>query len=211
MKNKTFWTRVERDLIDALVRSRTVDLHANRDLKMFGRPGESVEEFTTRCLTAANDLADKQTAALRDKYAAKVTRLQTQIQAAEDRAEVLDTERKGRRSEELLSTAGSILGGLLGGRRSRGGLLGSVLGKAGSAAGRRTRSATAGDRLEAAENKIEGLHHQLEDLETELTQEVTDIDMKWMTTAKNITALQVGLERTDVKVTQLALVWIPVP
>jgi hypothetical protein len=211
VKTKAFWTRVERDLIDALVRSRTVDLHTNRELKMFGRPGETVDDFTTRCLTAANDLADKETAALRDKYADKVTRLQTQIQAAEDRAEVLDTERKGRRSEEMLSTAGSILGGLLGGRRSRGGLLGSVLGKAGSAAGRRTRSATASDRLEAAENKLEGLHRQLEELETELTQEVTDIDAKWMAAAKNVTALQVGLERTDVKVTHLALVWIPVP
>ena len=211
VKDKTFWTRVERDLIDSLVRSRTVDLHANRDLKLFGRPGESDADFTARCLTAANDLADKETAALRGKYADKVTRLQTQIQAAEDRAQVLDTQRKGRRSEEMLSTAGSILGGLLGGRRSRGGLLGSMLGKAGSAAGRRTRTAAAGDRLDAAENKLEGLHQQLEDLETELTQEVTDIDAKWMTTAKNITALQVGLERTDVKVTQLALVWIPVP
>jgi hypothetical protein len=178
---------------------------------MFSRPGESVDDFTARCLTAANDLADKETAALRGKYADKVTRVQTQIQAAEGRAEVLDTERKGRRSEEMVSTATSILGGLLGGSRSRGGLLGSILGKAGGAASRRTRTAAAGDRLDAAEDKLDGLHRQLEDLESELTQEVTEIDGKWMATAKNITALQVGLERTDVKVTQLALVWIPVP
>ena len=118
--------------------------------------------------TAANDSADKEIAALRSKYADKVTRLQAQIQAAEDRAEVLDTERKGRVAEEILSTAGSILGGLLGGRRSRGGMLGSILGKAGSAAGRRTRTAAAGDRLDAAENKLESLHQQLEDLEGEL-------------------------------------------
>ncbi|MEY2400353.1 MAG: hypothetical protein QOJ08_464, partial [Ilumatobacteraceae bacterium] len=75
VKDKAFWTRVERDLIDSLVRSRTVDLPANRTLKMFGRPGESNADFTARCLAAANDLADKQTAALRDKYADKVTRL----------------------------------------------------------------------------------------------------------------------------------------
>jgi hypothetical protein len=211
VKNKTLWTRVERDLIDHLVRSRTVDLQANRDLKLYGRPGETAEAFTARCLASANDLADKETAALRGKYADKVTRLQTQIQAAEDRAEILDTQRKGRRNEEVLSTAGSILGGLLGGRRSRGGMLGSILGTAGGAAGRRTRSATADDRLDAAENKLEGLHRQLEDLETELAQEVTDIDAKWMTMAKQITTMAVGLERTDVKVTQLALAWIPVP
>jgi hypothetical protein len=211
VKDKTFWSRIERDLIDFLVRSRTVEIPANRDLKLFGRPGETIDDFGARCLAAANDLADKETAALRSKYEAKVTRLQTQIQAAEDRAEVLNTQRKGRQSEEVLSTAGSILGGLLGGKRSRGGMLGSILGKAGSAAGRRSRTAAAGDRLDAAENKLEGLHQQLEDLETELTQEVTDIDAKWMSTAKNITTLPVSLERTDVKVTQLALVWIPVP
>ncbi len=211
VKDKAFWTRIERDLIDHLVRSRSVDLQTNRDLKMFSRPGETAEDFTARCLACANDSADRETAALRDKYGDKVSRLQTQIQAAEDRAEMLGTQRKGRRSEEILSTAGSILGGLLSGRRSRGGILGSVLGKAGSAAGRRTRTAAAGDRLDAAENKLEGLHRQLEELETELTQEVTDIDAKWMATAKNISTLQVGLERTDVNVTQLALVWVPVP
>ncbi|HZY06640.1 MAG TPA: helicase HerA-like domain-containing protein, partial [Ilumatobacteraceae bacterium] len=211
VKDKTFWSRVERDLIDFLVRSRTVEIPANRDLKLFGRPGESVDEFGARCLATANELADKETAALRSKYEAKVTRLQSQIQAAGDRAEVLNTERKGRQTEEVLSTAGSILGGLLGGKRSRGGMLGSILGKAGSAAGRRSRSAAAGDRLDAAENKLENLHRQLEDLEAELTREVTDIDAKWMSTAKNVTTLPVSLERTDVKVTQLALVWIPVP
>ncbi len=76
-------------------------------------------------------------------------------------------------------------------------MLGSILGSAGSAAGRRTRSAAAGDRLDAAENKLEGLHRQLEDLEVELTQEVTDIDAKWMATAKNITDVdgQLGAHR----------------
>jgi hypothetical protein len=211
VKDKPFWTRIERDLIDYLVRARTVDLQTNRDLKMFGRPGETAEEFTARCLTAADAAADKETAALRDKYAAKVTKVQQQIATEEDRAQVLETQKKGRRSEELLSTAGSILGGLLGGRKSRGGLLGSILGKAGSAAGRRSRTAAAGDRLDSAEHKLEALHQQLEDLETEVTQEVTDIDAKWMATAKNVTSSPVTLERTDVKVTQLALVWIPVP
>ena len=178
---------------------------------MFGRPGESAADFTARCLAAANDLADKETAALRDKYADKVTRLQTQIQAAEDRAEVLDTQRKGRHSEEM------SVDGRLDPRRSAGwptqprrdARFGPRQGR--QRRRRRTRTAAAGDRLDAAENKLEGLHRQLEDLEAELTQEVTDIDAKWMATAKNVTDVKVGLERTDVKVTQLALVWIPVP
>ena len=207
IKDKAFWARAERDLVDHLVRVQTVELQTNRTLKLFGRPGEAPDVFFQRCYADADARGDAETAKLRDKYQTKVTQLQTQIQTAEDRAQVLDAERKGRRNEELLSTAGSILGGLLGGRRSRGGLLG----KLGGAAGRRSRSSAAGERLDAAENKLGLLHSQLEELETELTGEVTEIDTRWMAIAKDITTTQVPLERSDVRVTQLALVWIPVP
>lgn len=138
-------------------------------------------------------------------------RIQAQLQAAEDRADVLRTEQRGRQSQELLSTAGSILGGLLGGSKRRGGLVGSILGTAGTAAGRRTRSATASGRATAAENKVELLYSQLEELDTELSKEIMDIDTRWKATAQNMTPLPVSLERTDVRVTQLSLVWIPVP
>jgi len=210
LKSKTFWTGVERDLIDFLVRSRSLELQVNKELKQYSRPGETADAFYQRCYHVADAKADEATAKLRGKYQAKVTSLHSQLQAAEDRADVLEAEQKGRRNDELLSTAGSILGGLLGGSKSRGGMLGSVFGKAGSAAGKRGRTAASGERLDAAENKIQLLHQQMEDIEAELTQEVTDIDAKWMTIAKNITTTPVSLEKSDVKVTQLSLVWVPV-
>ena len=211
IKDKTLYPKIERGLIDYLVRSRSIELSTNKQLKLYSRPGESVEEFGKRCYDTADAAADAEIAKLRDKYQTKVQRLQTQLSAAEDRVDVISEERKGRRNEEIFSTAGSILGGLLGGRRSRGGLLGKVISGAGSAAGRRSRSATAGKRQDAAENKVSSLQDQLESLETELSNEVTQIDAKWMAIAKDITTMPVPLERTDVKVTQLSLVWIPVP
>ena len=210
LKAKAFWTGVERDLVDFLVRSRSIELQMNKELKLYSRPGESADAFFQRCYQVADAKGDEDTAKLREKYQSKVTSLQSQLQTAEDRANVLEAQQKGRRNEEMLSTAGSILGGLLGGRKSRGGLLGSVFGKAGTAAGRRGRTAASGERLDAAENKIQLLHQQMEDLEADLTQEVTDIDSKWMAVAKNINTLGVTLEKTDVKVTQLSLVWVPV-
>ncbi len=210
LKDKGLFGDVERGLVDYLVRARTMEISANRKLKLFSRPGETAEQFVQRCLQTADGLADADTAKLRDKYQDKVTRIQAQIQAAEDRADVAREERKGRRSEEILSTAGSILGGLLGGR-SRGSILGKVLKGAGGAASRRSRSAAAGERLDAAENKVETLNEQLEELERELADEVTQIDAEWMAVAKDVTTTPVTLERTDVKVVQMALVWIPVP
>ncbi len=205
-----FWKRLETDITDHLTRTRTLQIPVNRDLKLFGRPDETPEAFAQRCYEAASAQADLETAKLRDKYEDKLDRLRTQLQTAQGRSDVLRAEQQGRANEELLSTAGSILGGLLGGRRSRGGLLGSVLGKAGSAAGRRSRTSAAGERLDAARNKVRTLEEQMHDIDAELADEVLDIDSRWNETGKRVTNLAVTLERTDVRVTQLVLAWLPV-
>jgi hypothetical protein len=208
--NKTFWSGLETDIRDHLVRTMTVEIPANSTLKLFGRPGEEAADFEARCLKIADDQADEEIAALRDKYETKARRLRDQIEAAEDRLDVLEEQSKSKRNSELLSTAGSVLGGLLGGRKSKGGLLGGLLGKAGSAATRRGSTKAAGERTEAQENKVERLTAEVEELELELAEEVTEIDAKWMDIGKEIDTLTVGLEKTDVKVTQIALAWIPV-
>ncbi len=73
----------------------------------------------------------------------------------------------------------------------------------------RSRSAAGGSRVEAATNKVGRLQAELEDVEAELAEELTEIDARWMGLAKNVATVPVTLERTDVKVTHLALAWIP--
>ncbi len=207
---KTFFTQTEGDLRDHLTRSLTLEIPANPDLKLYGRPGESAEEFAARCATFADERADDDIAKLRDKYEAKATRLRDQIDAAEDRADVAEEEANAKRNSELFSTAGSVLGGLLGGRKSKGGMIGDILGDAGQAARRRGSTSASDRRVDAAENKVARLVAQLEELEADVAADITEIAEKWDGLAANITHLEVGLERTDVKVIQLALAWIPV-
>jgi hypothetical protein len=204
IKQKAFFTRVQRDLVDSLVRSRTVDMLTNRDLKVFGRPGETPEAFAVRCQAAADAKADEDTAKLRTKYQTKMQTLQQQLVAAEDRAQVLETQAKGKRTDEIFSAAGSILDGFLGGRRSRGAMISS-------ASRKRSTTAAAGARLNEQESKIQGLQQELADLEQQLVAEVQAITDRWNTSAMNITTTAVSLERTDVKVTAFSLVWLPVP
>ncbi len=201
---KTFFSRVERDLVDSLVRSRTVDMLANKALKVYGRPGETPEAFALRCHTAAEAQADEEAAKLRSKYATKLKSLQQQLATAEDRAHVLQTQASGKRNDELISAAGSILDGFLGGRRSRGSMISS-------AARRRSSTQAAGARLDAQESKIQQLHQDLSDLEQQLVDEVQAITDKWNGVAQDIATVAVPLTRTDVQVVQRALVWLPVP
>jgi hypothetical protein len=206
LTNKTFFSSVERDLKEHLVRSLSIEIPANSELALYGRPGETAEAFELRCMRAADEAADAEIAKLRDKYETKVTKVRDQIAAAEDRVDVLDEQASGRRNSELLSTAGSILGGLLGGKRGRSGLLG----KLGTAANRRGTTKASAERLDAAENKVARLQDTLAELELDLEQDVSEIDARWMERAKAVDSIQIGLEAADVKITQLVLAWLPV-
>jgi hypothetical protein len=204
---RSFWSQVPKDLVDHLTRSRALEIPTNRPLKLFGRPGEGAHEFAARCRQAAADKADEQTAKLRTKYETKVSKLQSQIAAAESAADVAQSQQQARQRDDLLSSAGSILGGLLGGRKSTGGLLGQL----GRAAGRTGKTSAAGARVEAAQGKVERLEAELQGVEDELAQELTAIGATWDAVAAEVTTTSIPLEKSDVKVTQLVLAWIPAP
>ncbi|MGH9270797.1 MAG: hypothetical protein ACRDZ2_05955, partial [Ilumatobacteraceae bacterium] len=206
LDSATFWSGIERNLTEHLSRSLGIELPVNRALKLYGRAGESAEDFALRCRTVADERADAELATKRDKYEAKATTLRNRLEAAADSAHVARDQQEARSRDDLLSSAGSILGGLLGGRRSRGGMLGQL----GRAAGRSGRTSASRTRVEAAENKAARLQADIEDLEAELAEELTEIDQRWLETAAKVETMTVSLERSDVKVTQLALGWLPV-
>ena len=208
--DKKFWAGLQRELTDHLFRNRTIDIMRNPELKLFSRPGESPEQFKARCEQAANNEADRAAAALRDKYSARVTKLEATIQAAHDKIEVAADTVKQRRGEEVLGAVGSLLGGLLGGRKSTGSLVKTIGRTVSGGAGRRGRSATAGDRLDAAKHAAASKEQQLADLEAELAQDLTEIHDEWMTRAANVETVPISLEKSDIKVDELALCWIPV-
>jgi hypothetical protein len=205
LASKAYFGSIERGLRDHLVRTLSLELPANTDLKLYGRPGESATDFAARCDKAADDSAAAEIAKLRDKYEAKATRLRDSIAGAQDRVDVLQAEAHGKRNDEILSTAGSILGDLLGGRsHSR------TLRSLGSAAGRHGRTSAAHERVDAAQGKVGRLQGDLDELEAELTAEIAEIDAKWQAVAEHTSTISVALERTDVQVTGVVLAWMPV-
>lgn len=206
LAKSTWWRGIERALVDHLYRNEVVEVLANRDLKLWSRVDESPAEFETRCRAAADEAADAEAAKLRDKYEARLRRLQSQIQTASDRAEVLETEAKGRVTEELISGVGSVLGGFLGGRRSARSISGSV----NSAANRRTRTASTRQRLDAAKNKVADLRSQVDELEDELTDELAEIDERWSQRASAVEPVAISAKKTNIRVAELRMVWVPV-
>jgi hypothetical protein len=174
-------------------------------LKLASRPGESADDFATRCDAAAQERADAEAAKIRDRLEAKRDRLDRALAQAQRRVEELDTDTRTRQATELVSGAGAVLGALFGGRKSARSMASAI----GGAASRRGMTARTSQRRESAEQKVDATQDDLAQLEQEILDEVAEIDERWQTTAHEVDTLTIRLEATDVRVLETRLVWVP--
>jgi hypothetical protein len=196
------WKQLGRDLVDHVVRTRPLSVQVNKQLELASRPDEPAVDFQARCAAAAQSAIDEAKAKVTAAYETKAARLRDQRDAAADRAEVVSEQAAERKRGTWLRAAGDVLGGIFGSKRS-------AAGKIGRAAERLTRNSD-GNRVDEARNKVGRIEAQLAELDAKLAADLTDVETKWATIAGDITTADVPAEKTDVKVTQLILAWLPV-
>jgi hypothetical protein len=201
-----FFAGAAKEVQARLVATRALEVFRNKQLKLTSRPGEAQDAFLQRCDEAAQGKADEEASKIRDRLEAKKDRLQNALEIAQRRVEELDTQTKSRQANELISGAGAVLGALFGGKRSARSIASSV----GSVASKHGQAATSAERRETAEAKVLQTTDDLTQLEQEILDEVTAIDEKWKTAAESVETVAIRLEATDVRVTDVRLVWVPV-
>jgi len=209
LQNKTYYTAAQTAIKDHLYRNNELEMFANKDLKIYSRIGENREDFAMRCATAADDLADADAEKLRKVLETKVERIRDNIAKAEDKIRELEfdaeSRKKDQRNSQILDIAGGVLGGLLGGRRSTRSITSGM--RRNSSKGRMADKAE--ERLKTAENRYEELMDDQVELEDALTDDLMEIQMEWADKARNIDSLIVGLEKTDIAIDDIKLIWIP--
>jgi hypothetical protein len=210
IKDRKWWTDLERAWVDQLVRTKVLTIQANKELKLYAKVGETPEAFLLRCQAAANEASAKAQDVLRDKHGAKRQKIEQQIDAATDRVDVLQDQQEGRRNEEMLGTAGDVLGGVARGK-SIGKVLGGLFGKLGSVAGRRSRSKQANTRVSAARSKVDSLQQQAVELDSELAADTIQVAQEWAAKAAAIESVDIAPTKTNVRVVDLRLLWVPTP
>ncbi len=202
---KTYFSKAQTALKDHVYRHETTTLYHNPHLKLFSRVGESEDDFRARCAKAAEDRVDAEADKLRQSLESKVDRIKAAIAKAEDKVREVESDSKGRGADELLSAAGDLLGGLLGGRKSTSSILSGVR----RASSKRRARDKAAERLATAENRLAEKVDDLEELEEELAESLMDIQDDWADKAGDVTEIEVGLEKTDIAIDDLTLVWVP--
>lgn len=205
IRNKTYFSKAATDLRDRLYRTETLSLLQNSELKVVSRPDESADAFHERCRRLADERLDAAANALRDKYATRVDRERAAIAKAQDRVREAEADATRRRNDELVAGVGDVLGSLLGGRRSARSIASGIR-AAGSRRGMRDR---AHERARTARNRLQEEIEDLADLEADLTEELSELADHWAAVADAVTPLEVTLEKNDIDIDEITLVWVP--
>lgn len=195
-----FFKDAERALREEAWRKREVTLLRNAELKLYSRPGETRDAFIERCRAAATQRADEAAAALRDRYGAKIDRLQDALVRAESRLREVEVDVSARKQHEIVAGAGKLLSMFLRGRASAAGLSG--------VASRRSMTRRAEERLRTATERQGEQEAAIRDLEDELADELRAIVDEWEARAEGVEDVEIGLEKEDVVVDHVGLLWI---
>ena len=198
--------RASTELKAKLYSDETVTLHHNAALKLWSRPDENIEDFQIRCEAAADDGADAEAEKIRTKIEKKRDSVEAALAKAEDRTAELETQAQGRKQQQWVDIGSSLLGGLLGGRRKARGLASAARRMS---SGRRQTASTE-SRLESARNRVAEKIDELEELEYEIQEALIEIDDEWSTKASTIEQIEVPLEKSDINIEDMMLVWLPV-
>jgi len=150
---------------------------------------------------AADDRAAGALAALRERYATRIERFEKQLARAGERHTGEADELAARKREEMLAAGESVLGFLLG-RRSLRTLSG--------AASRRRMTESAESQAERAANEVERLRQEVAALNEELEDKAAELAATADAEAAQIEEIAVGLERDDVRVEELGILWCAV-
>jgi hypothetical protein len=203
--NKGYFKEAQRDLKRHLHRGRSVEILRNKALKLYGRVGEAEDAFTERCDRAARERSDAEAAKLGARYEKRFKSLRRAMEAVERKIERAEADQTSRKQDEVISGFGSILSAFFGGKTTTRKVASSVR----SLSSKRSRTARGAHRIEESKQKLEDKQAELEDLEAELAEELEAIDARWAEAAAEVETLEVGLERNDVVVDELVLVWVP--
>ncbi|OED39969.1 hypothetical protein AB833_13205 [Chromatiales bacterium (ex Bugula neritina AB1)] len=211
IKNKTYFRSAQAAIKDHLYRNEELHLIYNPSLKLYSRIGESRSDFEARCRQEADACVDKEADKLRVVLVKKLDRINAAIEKAEDRVREARFDAESRkldqRTSQVLDIAGGLLGGLLGGRRSTRSMITGGIRRSRSKGRMAQKSA---ERLKTAENRYSALLEDREELTNEVREDLHEIQDEWEQKALDLETMVVGLEKTDIAIDEVALVWIPV-
>jgi hypothetical protein len=191
--------KISDDFVDHLFIGEKVTLFKSTDFKALSEFGEKKEEFIERLKDIAEDAVDAEVEKLADKYKKKIDTIEKRIRKEERELTMREMEYSERKREEFLSAGETVLGLVLGKRRSG-------LSKA-TTKRRMTRKAKG--MMESTEAEIVEFKEELKQLTEEMEAEIDSIKEDALKKTGEIEEVDITLEKNDIHLLDFGILWIP--
>jgi hypothetical protein len=198
--NYAGWSR---DFERAVTRGASLSLWAAPALKVSSQPDETERDFRLRVQQLAREKRDAAIEALRDKYAAKLSRAEDKVRRAQDSVARETQQASQQKMQTAVSMGATILGALLG----RKAVSASTLGRATTAVRGVGRSAKEAEDVARAATRVDEATADAAMLAAELQIEIDQIARELDPAAVQIEPLAIKPKRGGVDVQLVTLIW----
>ncbi len=200
MAESSPYTQLRAAFEEYVYRASTITTWQHPALKLASKPGEAEREFKVRCQEEARKQRDKELAQVTKEYERKLTQLQDKLEREQRELELDTAEFEGRKRDELLSAGESLVGMVLGRRRS------SALSKAST---KRRQTAQAKADVRESEQVIARLQEEIAGLQQEQEQALEQVRAKWADEAMQLEQVEQRPRKSDIHVDAFGLTWVP--
>ncbi len=191
---------LERDFVDWLYRSVTLEARENKALKVFAGPGESQADFMRKCAEAAREAADAEIEKKATQYDRKIDSLEDKIAREERELHEDESELSHRKMEELGTHAENVLG-LFGGRkRSR---------RLSSSLSKRRMTEKAKSDVEESLDALEDYQRELEELHAERERTIQEIKDRWGDVVNDVEDVTIMPLKKNIFIELFGVAWMP--
>lgn len=190
-------------VVDHLVRTRTLTLWHAPAFKATSRPGESPGDFQARLALMAREQRDREVDALRAKYGAQVARIRERIRTAEERVAREQAQYGNQKVQTAISFGATLLGALLGRKAVGAGTVGRAM-TAARGVGRASRER---DDVARAEQALDEQRRALAALEDEARRAMDALAGP----GGPVDTVEVAIapRKSDVSIERFGLAWVP--
>ncbi len=184
---------------DYLYRHSYLTLYKSPLLKAYAPGGATEPEARLFFKQTLREQRDEEIEELRDKYEAKLKSLEKKIHTAKDRVEREQAQYEQARRSSWISVGSTLMGALLGGRRSSAATAARGFGRA---------SQQRGD-IERAEDALGLLQDDYDEMERELQDEIGEMKERFDDENLELESLEIPPRKSDLKTEDVAIVWTP--
>ena len=200
MQDSPPYTSLRKELENYIYRQRAIPLWTHPKLDLTSKIGESQKAFLERCENASKQALADEIDDLKNRFKRDLDKLQDRLDREERELEEDEAEFEGRKREELLSAGESLVGMLLGRRRS------SALSQAS-----RKRRMTSKAKADIAESEatIEDLKGDIAEMLQEQEKEIAVLTASWGEVADSLQETALRPKKTDIHIEVFGLGWAP--